>query len=136
MDEGGAGRNRRGTTHDEHRRETGSLPTDFFASLQGAPLNSFRSEGLLLELIESGTGDPAHWSAARLAQLMSGSPLHGEHITLYDALAVPALLRAFIPFAHVQSGIREELTAVALAAVDELSPAYKQAVLDKVDYWE
>lgn len=113
-----------------------TLVRGFFASPQGAPFNSFRSEGLLLELIESGTGDAAHWSAARIARLMSGSPLHGEHITLYDALAVPALLRAFIPFAHAQSGIREELTAEALAAVDELSPAYKQAVLDKADYWE
>ena len=43
-----------------------TLVRDFFASLQG-PTGSTASgaQGLLLELIESGTGDPAHWSAVR-----------------------------------------------------------------------
>ena len=50
-------------------------------------------------------------------------------------LEVPELLRAFIPFAHAQSGIREELTSEALAVIDEMAPAYKQAVLDKAEYW-
>jgi hypothetical protein len=34
--------------------------------------------------------------------------------------------RAFVPFAHAQSGIRDELTAEALAVIDEMSPGHKR----------
>jgi hypothetical protein len=37
-------------------------------------------------------------------------------------LDVPALLRVYVPFAHAQSGIRDGLTAEALAVIDEMSP--------------
>jgi hypothetical protein len=42
-------------------------------------------------------------------------------------LDVPELLRAFVPFAHAQSGIRDELTAEALAVIDEMSPGHERA---------
>ena len=54
---------------------------------------------------------------------------------MVNVLEIPELLRAFIPYAHALSGIREKLTSEALAVIDELSPAYKQAVLDKAEYW-
>jgi hypothetical protein len=47
----------------------------------------------------------------------------------------PDLLRAFIPFAHAQSGIREELTSRTLAAIDALRTSYKREVLREADYW-
>jgi hypothetical protein len=107
----------------------------FFASRQGAPFDCFCSEELLLELIDSGTGDPLRWSAARVARLLDGVPFYSEHIPLENVLEVPELLRAFIPFAHAESGIRDQLTLDALAIIDEMSPAYKKEVLDKAEYW-
>ncbi|HYH31070.1 MAG TPA: DUF6398 domain-containing protein, partial [Pseudonocardia sp.] len=41
---------------------------------------------------------------------------------------VPGVLRAFIRFAHDERGIRPELTAEALAAVDEYEPEYQEIV--------
>ena len=43
----------------------------FFASRQGAPFNDFYVEELLLGLIDSGTGDPMRWSAARITQVLN-----------------------------------------------------------------
>ena len=40
-----------------------------------------------------------------------------------------------MPFAHSQSGIRDELTAEALAVIDEMASGYKQEVRDKAEYW-
>ena len=86
----------------------------------------------MLELIDSGTGDPLRWSAARTARLLDGVPFYGDHIPLEEVLAVPELLRAFIAFAHAESGIRDEITAKTRAAIDRMSPAYKQEVFEQV----
>jgi hypothetical protein len=67
--------------------------------------------------------------------LLDGVPFYGEHHPLESVLKVPELLRAFVPFAHAQSGIRDELTSEALAVIDEMASAYKQEVLDKAEYW-
>jgi hypothetical protein len=82
----------------------------FFASSAGAPFDDRDHRDLLLHLV--GTGDPSRWSATRTAQVFTSS---------FDA-DVPELLRAYVPFAHAQSGIRDELTAEALAVIDEMSP--------------
>jgi hypothetical protein len=50
-------------------------------------------------------------------------------------LDAPDLLRAFIPFAHAQSGIRDELTSRTVAAIDALRSSYKRNVLNSNDYW-
>jgi hypothetical protein len=107
----------------------------FFASPSGAPFGRFDYRHLLLGLIETGTGDPLRWSAARIEQAL-GWELDDEHESGETVLAVPELLRAFVPFAHAQSGIREELTAEALAAIDEIAPGYKEKVLDNPVYWD
>jgi uncharacterized Zn finger protein len=44
------------------------------------------------------------------------------------------LLRAFIPFAHAQSGIRDELMSRALAVIDNLRTGYKREVLRQADW--
>jgi hypothetical protein len=95
---------------------TEELRDQFFASPAGAPFDDRDHRALLAELLE--TGDPLRWSAARVAQVFTG-PL-GER-TEQD---VPELLRAYIPFAHAQSGIRDELTAEALAVIDEMSSGH------------
>jgi hypothetical protein len=80
----------------------------FFASRRGALFNGFCRDELLLKLIDSGTGDPVRWSAARIAQVLNGIPSYDEHIPFANVLAIPELLRAFIPFAHAQTVIREK----------------------------
>jgi hypothetical protein len=65
---------------------------------------------------DSGTGDPLRWSAARMVEVLN-TPSESE--VSQECLAdLPDLLRAYIPFAHARSGIREELTAEALAVLD------------------
>jgi hypothetical protein len=59
---------------------------------------------------------------------IGGSYYDDNSIPLEVALDVPDLLRALIPYAHAQSGIRDELTSRAIAAVDELRPRYKREV--------
>ncbi len=42
----------------------------------------------------------------------------------------------FIPYAHAQSGIRDELTTQTLAMVDALRSSYKREVLRQAKYWD
>jgi hypothetical protein len=51
------------------------------------------------------------------------------------ALDAPDLLRAFVPYAHAHSGIREELTSRTLAMVDALRLSYRREVLRQAKYW-
>jgi hypothetical protein len=104
---------------------TVELRDQFFASSAGAPFDDYDHRELLLKLLDTGTGDPLRWSATRMAQVFAGS--FGEDTSLRAVLDVPELLRAFVPFAHAQSGIRDELTAEALAVIDEMSPGHERA---------
>jgi len=97
----------------------------FFASSAGAPFDDRDHRDLLLKLLDTGTGDPLRWSAARMAEVFTGSC--DDRVSLQTVLDVPELLRAFVPFAHAQSGIRDELTAEALAVIDEMSPGHERA---------
>jgi hypothetical protein len=51
-------------------------------------------------------------------------------------LDAPDLLRAFIPYAHAQSGIRDELTSRTLAILDALRSNYKREVLREAVHWD
>jgi hypothetical protein len=93
----------------------------------GAPFDDHEHRELFLELLGTGAGDPLRWSAARTARVFTGSAPDGAYISIATVLDVPELLRAFVPFAHAQSGIRDELTAEALAVIDEMSPVHKRA---------
>jgi len=50
-------------------------------------------------------------------------------------LEVPDLLRAFIPFTHAQSEIRDELTSRTHAGIDALRSSYKRDVRRRANYW-
>jgi hypothetical protein len=100
-------------------RPTLEVFDDFFASRAGAPFDDYDHRELLEELVDTGTGDPLRWSATRIEQALGGLGSYGARVSLETALDAPALLRAFVPFAHAQSGIREELTAEALDVIDE-----------------
>ena len=107
----------------------------FFATGSAAPFTDSSHRELLLELFETGTGDPLRWSAARVQQAIGGVPYCEDNIPLVVALDAPDLLRAFIPFAHAQSGIRDELTSHTLAMVHALRSSYKQEVLRQAKNW-
>jgi hypothetical protein len=105
----------------------------FFASPAGLPFDHLDHHGLLEICIEEGTGDPLRWSTARLSQLHNGAVVYDDVIPVEVQLELPELLRAFVPFAHAESGIRQELTAEALAAIDEVADDYRAAVLEDAD---
>ena len=125
----------------EHRSPAGESGSNeelcdrFFATNSAAPFTDSSHRELLLELFETGTGDPLRWSAARAEQTIGGTPYSEDSIPLEVALDAPDLLRAFIPYAHAQSGIRDELTARTLAMVDALRLSYKREVLGQAKYW-
>jgi hypothetical protein len=124
----------------EHRSPAGEwepneeLCDRFFATSSAAPFTDSGHRELLLELFETGTGDPLRWSAARVEQAIGGTS-YSEDVPLEVALDAPDLLRVFVPYAHAQSGIRDELTSRTLAMVDELRSSYRREVLRQAKYW-
>ena len=116
-------------------RLTEELCDRFFATSSAAPFTDPGHRELLLELLETGARDPLRWSTERVGQAI-GYPLFGDgSIALEVALDAPDLLRAFIPYAHAQSGIRDELTSRAIAVIDALRTSYKRKVLQQANYW-
>ncbi|AGB21296.1 hypothetical protein Mycsm_00866 [Mycobacterium sp. JS623] len=101
----------------------------FFATTSATPFGDPGHRQLLLELFETGSGDPFRWSAARVERAIRGAYYGEDFIPLEVALDAPDLLRAFIPYAHARSGIRDELTSRTLAMVDALRLSYKREVL-------
>ena len=75
------------------------------------------------------------WSPARVELAIGGTPYVEDRFPLEVELDAPDLLRAFIPYAHAQSGMRDELTSQTLAAVDALRSSYKREVLSQAKYW-
>jgi hypothetical protein len=75
------------------------------------------------------------WSATRVEHAIGGAHYSERSIPLEVALDAPDLLRAFIPHAHAQSEIRDELTSQTLAMVDALRSSYKREVLRQAQYW-
>jgi hypothetical protein len=76
------------------------------------------------------------WSAARVEEAIGGTPMCEDNFPLEVALDAPDLLRVFIPYAHAQSGIRDELTTRTLTMVDALRSSYKREVLRQAKYWD
>jgi hypothetical protein len=74
--------------------------------------------------------------ARRVEQAIGGTPYLEDRFPLEGMLDAPDLLRAFIPYAHAQSGIRDELTARTLAMVDALRSSYKRNVLRHAKDWD
>jgi hypothetical protein len=126
----------------EHRSPAGEWGSDeelcdrFFATSSAAPFADPGYRALLLELFETGTGDPLRWSAARVENAIGGTPFIDGNIPLEVVLDTPDLLRAFVPYAHAQSEIRDELTSRTLAMVDALRSTYKREVLRQAKYWD
>jgi hypothetical protein len=117
-------------------RTTSRLLDTFFASPQGRTFNRFDHEELMGELLETGSGDPLRWSAARIEQALAGLSYYDDHMSVQCLLNAPDLLRAFVPVAHALSGIREGLTARALDMIDEMKPGFQQRILAEAKRWD
>lgn len=117
---GGSGYPGRGLGHDEHR----DLLDRFFGSLVGMRYASAEHRTLLDFCLFEGTGDPLRFSEVRLTDLLTATPFDGAAVSAGRRRELPDLLRAYVPFAHAQSGLREELTAEALAAIDQCESEY------------
>lgn len=105
----------------------------FFASGAAAPFTAANHEELLLELCETGSGDPLRWSAARVEHAIGRPVFTSDVIPLEVVLDAPDLLRAFIPFVHAQRGIGCEVTSRTLAVIDDMRLGYRREVLREVD---
>ena len=116
--------------HVHHDSPLGVLDR-FFASPPGRPFDAVDHRELLGVCLDAGTGDPVRWSAARLRLLLNSALPYDGAIPVEPQLDVPDLLRAFVPFAHAESGIRDELTADAVAAIDEMADHYRATVLEE-----
>lgn len=99
----------------------------FFATAPGRGFDDYDRE-LLRACIKDGTGDPLRWSAGRLRGLPERLPDLDDYPCGRSGTVqnLPDLLRAYVPFAHAESGIRAELTTEALAAIDELEPELRR----------
>ncbi|OBF20646.1 hypothetical protein [Mycobacterium sp. ACS4331] len=99
-------------------QQAAELFDEFFSS--HAARFADRGHREMLEDIASdtGTGDPLRWSASRIEEVLN-RPTDSSSVSTQCLLDLPDLLRAFVPFAHARSGIREELTAEALAVLDD-----------------
>ncbi|MBJ7341835.1 hypothetical protein [Mycolicibacterium sp.] len=100
----------------------------FFASPAGAPFVDVDYRAFLDQLCETGCGDPSRWSVRRISDILR-DPFPDDGVPLEIALDAPTLLRAFIAFAHADSGIRQELTDDAIAVIDEMSLDYKRRLV-------
>ena len=100
----------------------------FFTSPSGRPFDDVHHRSLLEDCADAGTGDPLRWSADRLRQLLTGDPSVSDSPSAETQLDVPELLRAFVPFAHAESGIGRPLTDAAVAVVDEFGEHYRMSV--------
>lgn len=105
-----------------------ALRDRFFASTWGRGLDDADHRDLLGSLLwyatDYGPGDPMRWSVVKV-EILFGDWLPRKVIAPAEYLAkAPELLRAFVGFVHEQSGVRDELTAETLAAIDECAPRY------------
>jgi hypothetical protein len=66
--------------------------------------------------------------------LLLGAVVDDDVIPFEVQLDVPELLRAFMPFAHAETGIRQELTMEALEAIDEAADDFRADVLEEAQY--
>ncbi|MBU9763555.1 hypothetical protein FR943_06830 [Mycobacterium sp. TNTM28] len=114
----------------------GQLCDRFFATDAAAPFADPGHRDLLLALFETGCGDPLRWSEIRVERTIGSPCLDDVYGPLEIVLDAPDLLRAFIPYAHAQSGIHDDLTARTIATIDKLRSSYKRAILRQAERWD
>ena len=104
----------------------------FFGSPYGARLDDPDHRGLLESLLwygtDYGSGDPLRWSPVTV-EILLDDWIPRKIVAPAEYLAkAPDLLRAFIRFAHAEVGLRSDLTAETLSAIDDWEPRYQQTI--------
>ena len=108
----------------------------FFASPEGERFSLDEFGEVLEELIGMRSGDPLRWSAFRVIYAAGDLP-DGWYEPVETVLRLPALLRAFVRYAHERSGISAELTAQTLAMIDEVQKGVEERVRSGWrEYWD
>ncbi|WP_241472682.1 hypothetical protein [Mycolicibacterium neoaurum] len=108
----------------------------FFASPAGTCFDFDEFGEVLEEMIAMRSGDPQRWSAFRVIYAIGDLP-DGRNEPLETVLHLPALLRAFVPFAHERSGIGAEATAQTLAMIDEVQKGLEERIRGVLtEYWD
>ncbi len=108
------------------------LAEGFFGSNYGSGLDTGDHREMLDSLLwyatDYGPGDPLLWSPVRV-EILLYDWIPRKIIAPADYLAkAPELLRAFIRFAHLRSGVRDGLTDETLSAIDDWEPRYQEAI--------
>ncbi len=108
------------------------LVKEFLASEHGRRLDDPDHHHLLESVLWYGTdygpGDPLHWSPVAVELIMlDWIPRKLTAPSTYLAKA-PAVLRAFVRYAHAERGIRPALTRETLAAIDRHEPEYQKLI--------
>jgi hypothetical protein len=127
LPEGGTGYQR--PTWDSGDRDL--LSQRFLDSPFGAALDDDQHDlldSLLWFGIDYGPGDPLRWSPVAV-EILLVDWIPRKIVAEAGFLAkAPDLLRAFIRYCHAERGIRPELTADTLAAVDKCEPDYQRVI--------
>jgi hypothetical protein len=104
----------------------------FLVSPFGAGFDDADHRGLLGSLLWFGTdygpGDPMRWSPVAVEILLTDWLPRKIVADLPYLAKAPALLRAFVRFCHHERGIRAELTAQTLHAIEECEPVYQRTI--------
>lgn len=114
------------------REETAAVAAEFFASPFGAALDDDDHRSLLESVLwfctDYAPGDPWRWSPVTVEMLLADwFPRKVIAEPAYLA-KLPDLVRAYIRYCHDRNGIRADLTAETLAAVDQYEPEYLQLI--------
>lgn len=113
-------------------RARADLADRFAASPYGAPFDQPDDASIISDLIwfrtDYGYGDPLRWSPTAVEILLLD--WYPRKIVADQAYLgrMPAVLRAFVEFAHDESGLADELTAETRAAIDELETEYRSVI--------
>jgi hypothetical protein len=114
------------------REETAAAAAEFFASPLGTALDDADHRSLLESVLwfctDYAPGDPWRWSPVTVEMLLADwFPRKVIAAPAYLA-KLPDLVRAYLRYCHDRNGIRGELTAETLAAVDRYEPEYLELI--------
>lgn len=114
---------------DDDRAE---LTERFFASRFGRAQDDDDGRSLFESLLwfgcDYGPGDPLRWSPVAVEILLADWLPRKVVADVAFLSRAPDLLRTFIRFSHAERGIRDELTAETLTAVDECVEEYQKVI--------
>lgn len=105
----------------------------FLASPHAAGLDSDQRDlidPLLWFGCDYGIGEPLNWSPTRVEIFLLDWVPRKLLLDQSELRKIPALLRAFVTFGNAETGLRDDLTAETLTAIDHFEPEYRTAITD------